>query len=317
MLKTELCALLGIGYPILQAGMAWVSDAELASAVSNAGALGILAAGNKNGEEVREEIRKTRSMTSAAFGVNIMLLSPFADEVMRVVLEERPAVAVTGAGNPGKYVPALKEKGIIVVPVVPSVALAKRLEKLGVDALIAEGTEAGGHIGELTTFVLVPQIANAVKIPVVAAGGIADGRGLAAALALGAKGVQIGTRFICTEECTAHAAFKKAIIEAGDRDTTVTGRPTGHPVRMLKNKLSKQFHKLEEERAPFEEYEKLGSGKLKAAVVDGDIDYGSVMAGQVAAMVNEIKPVKEVIEEITAEAVQVIKRLKDCLLPSS
>ncbi|ADD02544.1 enoyl-(acyl-carrier-protein) reductase II [Thermoanaerobacter mathranii subsp. mathranii str. A3] len=309
MFKTEIVEMLNIKYPIFQGGMAWVATAELAAAVSNAGGLGIIGAGNAPASFVREQIRKARELTDKPFGVNVMLLSPFVDEVMEVILEEKIDVITTGAGNPGKYIPRLKERGIKVIPVVPSVALAKRMEDIGVDAVIAEGTESGGHIGELTTLALVPQVVDAVKIPVIAAGGIADGRGLAAAFCLGASGVQIGTRFVCSTECTAHPRYKEYILKAKDRDAVVTGRSTGHPVRSLKNKLTREFEKLEQMGASKEQLEKLGEGKLRAAVVDGDVEYGSVMAGQIAGLINDIKPVKEIIEDIMKQASEVIGNL--------
>ncbi len=309
MLRTELCDLLGIDYPILQGGMAWVSDAKLAAAVSEAGGLGIIGTGQAPPDWVRQQIREAKALTTRPFGVNVMLLSPFAEEVMRVVVEERVAVVTTGAGNPGKYIGALREVGARVIPVVASVALARRLEQTGVDALIVEGMESGGHIGELTTMVLVPQIVDAVRIPVIAAGGIGDGRGVAAALALGALGVQMGTRFICAAECTVHPRVKEKILKAKDRDTVVTGRLTGHPVRCLRNKLTRQFEELETRQAPVEELEKLGVGKLRAAMVDGDVEYGSVMAGQIAALVREIKPARDIIRELVAETEQVLRRL--------
>lgn len=298
MFKTEICDLLGIKYPVIQGGMAWVATAELAAAVSEAGGLGIIGAGNMPADLVKKEIQKAKSLTQKPFGVNVMFMSPFLEEVMEVVMEERVPVITTGAGNPGKYIPGLKEIGTKVIPVVASVALAKRLERLGVDAIIAEGTESGGHIGEITTMALVPQIVDAVKVPVIAAGGIADSRGVLAAMALGAKGVQMGTIFICASECTAHENYKKAIIKAGDRDTLATGLTTGHPVRVLRNKLARQYEELEKKGAPQEELDKLGVGRLKVAVVDGDIDYGSVMLGQIAGMVKEIKPAKDIIEGI-------------------
>lgn len=310
MIKTELCELLGIEHPIIQGGMAWVATAELVSAVSNAGGLGVIGAGQMPPNVLREEIRRTKAMTSKPFGVNMMLLHPDIDELFKVVLEERVPVVTTGAGNPGAYVPSLKEKGIKVLPVVPSVALAKRMERIGADAVIAEGTESGGHVGELTTIVLVPQVADAVGIPVVAAGGIADGRGYAAALALGAKGVQIGTRFVCAEECTAHENYKRAIIQAKDRDTVVCGRSTGHPVRAIKNKLTREFERLEKRGAPPEELDKLGTGKLRAAVKDGDVEWGSVMAGQCAGLVSKIQPAAEIIMELTAEAEKIMSDME-------
>ncbi len=308
-MKTRICDLLGIKYPIIQGGMAWVATAELAGAISNAGGLGLIAAGNAPADWVREQIKKAREITSNNFGVNIMLLSPFVDEVMNVVYEERVPVITTGAGNPGKYIGKLKSAGIRVVPVVPSVALAKKMERSGVDAVIAEGTEAGGHIGELTTMVLLPQVSDAISIPVIAAGGIADSRGVIAAFALGAEGVQIGTRFICSKECTVHEDYKGAIIKASDRDAVVTGRSTGHPVRLLKNKLTREYDNLENQKASLEEIEEFGRGRLQAAVCDGDIEFGSVMAGQISGMINDLKPCKEIIEEIVSGTSSIIERL--------
>ncbi|PKM89284.1 MAG: enoyl-[acyl-carrier-protein] reductase FabK [Firmicutes bacterium HGW-Firmicutes-12] len=304
-IHTELCDLFNIKYPVIQGGMAWVATAELAAAVSEAGGLGIIGAGNAPGEIVRAQIRKARALTKKPFGVNVYYLSPFVEEVIQVVLEEKVEVISTGAGNPGKHIPQLKEAGIKIMPVVSSVALAKRLERNGVDAFIAEGMECGGHIGDLTTMALVPQIIDAVKVPVIAAGGIADGRQMAAALCLGAKGVQIGTRFVCATECTAHINYKNAIINAKDRETVLTGYH-GHYVRVLKNKLSKEFDRLNKIQAPEEELENLGLGRLRAAVIDGDIEMGSVMSGQVAAMVNRIQPAGEIIEEIIKGAKEVL-----------
>jgi len=310
MFNTEICELLNIKYPIIQGGMAWVATAELAAAVSNAGGLGIIGAGNAPADYVRNEIKKARELTDKPFGVNIMLLSPFVEDVINAVYEERVSVITTGAGNPGKYIAMFKEIGTKVIPVIPSVALARKMEKEGVDAVIAEGTESGGHVGELTTIVLVPQVVDAVSIPVIAAGGIADGRGFVSALALGAKGVQLGTIFVCAEECTAHDNYKKSIIKASDRGTIVTGRTTGHPVRIIKNKLARQFDKLESMGASMDELEKLGEGKLKNAVVDGEADYGSIMAGQISGMVNEIKPARKIIEDIINDAKSTISMLK-------
>ncbi len=310
MINTSICRLLEIKYPILQGGMAWVATAELAAAVSNAGGLGIIGAGNAPGSYVQSEIRKVKGLTDKPFGVNIMLLSPFVDEVADIVCREGIPVITTGAGNPGKYMARFKEAGIKVIPVVSAVSLAKKMEKEGADAVIAEGTEAGGHIGELTTMVLVPQVIDAVGIPVIAAGGIADGRGFASALALGAQGVQMGTAFVCASECIVHDNYKQAIMKAGDRATVVTGRTTGHPVRILKNKLSREFEKLEKANADPEEYEKLGVGRLRAAVVDGDADYGSVMAGQISGLVKESKPAKDIIEAIVDEAGKVVDKIR-------
>lgn len=301
-MKSRICEVLDIEYPIIQGGMAWVSTAELAAAVSNAGGLGIIAAGNAPREVIKEEIDKIKKLTDKPYGINVMLLSPFVDEIMDLVVAEKVPVITTGAGNPGKYLKALKEIGTKVIPVVPSVALAKRVEKAGVDAIIVEGTEAGGHIGELTTMVLVPQVVDSVEIPVIAAGGIADGRGMVAAFALGAEGVQVGTRFICSRECKIHEDYKQVVLKAKDRDTIVTGRVTGHPVRVVKNKLAKEFQKLEKSGADIEELEKLGAGKLKLSVVDGDVENGSVMAGQIAGLVKDIKNCKEIIEDMVKEA---------------
>lgn len=297
-MKTRLCELLGIKYPIIQGGMAWVATSELAAAVSEAGGLGVIAAGGAPADVVRDEIKKARTLTDKPFGVNVMLMSPFADDVMQMLLEEKPAVVITGAGNPGKYVESLKNAGIKVMPVVASAMLAKRLEKSGVDAIIAEGTEAGGHIGELTTMVLIPQVCDAVDIPVVAAGGIADARGVVAAFALGADGVQVGTRFICSDECIAHENYKNAVIKAKERDAVVTGRSTGAPVRALKNKLTREYEKLEKEGADREAIEALGVGGLKRAFLEGDTETGSLMAGQSAAMVKAIEPCAEIIKEL-------------------
>lgn len=297
MIKSRLPALLGIKYPVIQGGMAWLATAELAAAVANGGGLGLIAAGNAPGDWVREQIRKARTLTSNPFGVNVMLLSPYAEEVIRVVIEEKVAVVTTGAGNPGKYMTALKEAGVKVIPVVNSVALAKRLEKTGVDAVIGEGMEAGGHIGTETTMTLIPQLADALEVPVIAAGGIADGRGMAAAFLLGAEGVQVGTRFICAEECIVHEEYKKMVLKATDRSTVVTGQRTGHPVRVLKNKFARQFLTAEEAGASPEELEALGAGRL-AAAFRGDVEEGSVMAGQAAALVNRIEPAATIIADM-------------------
>ncbi len=295
-MKTRLCELLGIEYPIIQGGMAWVATAELAAAVSNGGGIGLIAAGNAPGDVVREQIKKAKTLTDKPFGVNVMMMSPFVEEVMQVIIEEKPAAVATGAGNPSKYIPLLKEAGIKVMPVIASVAMAAKMEKSGADAVIAEGTEAGGHIGELTTMVLIPQVVDAVSIPVVGAGGIADSRGAVAAFALGADGIQVGTRFICSDECIAHDNYKQAVIKAKDRDAVVTGRSTGAPVRALKNKLTREYDRLEKEGASFEEIEALGIGGLRRAFAEGDVQMGSLMAGQSAAMVNKIEPCADIIK---------------------
>lgn len=309
MIRTKICDILGIEYPIIQGGMAWVATGELAGAVSNAGGLGIIGAGNAPADVVRTEIRKVKEITDKPFGVNVMLLSPFVDEVMEAIIQERVPVITTGAGNPGKYIASLKSINCKIIPVVPSISLAKRMERLGVDAVIAEGTEAGGHIGELSTMVLVPQVVDAVKIPVIAAGGIADGRGMVASLAFGAQGVQIGTRFICATECTAHMNYKQAVLKAGDRDAVVTGRSTGHPVRNLRNKLTRRMDELEKQGVSMEEFEHAGRGALRLAVVEGDVEHGSVMAGQTAGMIKKIQPCREIIHEIITEAREIMTRL--------
>ncbi len=309
-MKTRLCELLGIEYPVIQGGMAWVATAELAAAVSNGGGIGLIAAGNAPADVVREQIRKAKSLTDKPFGVNVMMMSPFVDEVMQVIIEEKPAAVATGAGNPSKYIPALKDAGIKVMPVIASVAMAVKMEKSGADAVIAEGTEAGGHIGELTTMVLVPQVADAVSIPVVAAGGIADKRGAVAAFALGANGIQVGTRFICSTECIAHDNYKQAVLKAKDRDAVVTGRSTGAPVRALKNKLTREYEKLEKEGASFEEIEALGVGGLRRAFEEGDVQTGSLMAGQSAAMVKEIEPCADIIRSYFDGVEDILKNIE-------
>ena len=310
MFNTRVTELLGIDYPIIQGGMAWVATHELAAAVSDAGGLGIIAAGNAPGDFVRNEIRELKKKTDKPFGVNIMLLSPFAEEVVDIVCQEGVPVVTTGAGNPGKYLERFKEKGIKVIPVVPSVALAKRLEKQGVDALIVEGTEAGGHIGELTTMSLVPQVCDAVSLPVIAAGGIADGRGFVAAIALGAEGVQIGTRFVCSTEAKVHENYKNSLLNAKDRDAIVTGRTTGHPVRVIKNQFTREFLEMEKNGATAEQLEAAGAGKLRIAVVEGDVENGSVMSGQIAGMIRDIKSCKDIISGMEQEAFSTILRIK-------
>ncbi|MGI6552219.1 MAG: enoyl-[acyl-carrier-protein] reductase FabK [Clostridia bacterium] len=308
MFYTEICELLGIRFPIIQGGMAWIATGELAAAVSQAGGLGVIGAGNAPPEVVRAEIHKVKKATDQPFGVNIYYMSPHVEGIIRIVVEEKVPVVTTGAGNPGKHLGILKEQGIKVIPVVSSVALARRLAKAGVDAIIAEGMECGGHVGELTTMALVPQVVDAVNLPVIAAGGIADGRGLAAALALGASGVQMGTRFICAAECTVHRHYQEAILRAKDRDTVLTGFP-GHEVRVLRNKLTRQFEELKNIHAPREEYEKLGEGRLYQAAVKGDVEYGSVMAGQIAALVDRVQPAASIIAEVIQEAREVLRTL--------
>lgn len=310
MFKSEMCELLNIEYPIIQGAMAWIADSSLASAVSNAGGLGIIAAGTAPVDMVREEIIKAKQLTDKPFGVNIMLLSENADEVAKLVCELGVKVVTTGAGNPGKYIDMWKEHDIKVIPVVASVALAKRMERAGVDAIVAEGCESGGHVGELTTMALVPQVVDAVDIPVIAAGGVGDGRGVSAAFMLGASGVQVGTRFLVAEECTVHDKYKEKIIKAKDIETIVTGRPTGHPVRVIRNKLTRRMQKLEKEGFSLEKFNELGTGALRRAVKDGDIDMGSVMAGQIAGLVNKKQTCKEIIEQMFKEAYKNIEKFK-------
>lgn len=308
MIQTKLCELLNIQYPIFQGGMAWIADASLAAAVSNAGGLGIIAAMNANADWLREEIHKARQLTDKAFGVNIMLMSPFADEVSDLVIEEKIPVVVTGAGNPGKYMKKWVAAGIKVIPVVASTAMAKLVKEAAAFAVTAEGGESGGHIGELTTMTLVPQVCDAVNIPVLAAGGIADGRGIAAALMLGACGVQCGTRFLVAEECTVHQNYKNKILKAKDIDTIATGKRLGHPVRCLKNPFTRDLFKQEyNPNISDEELEKMGAGALRKAAKEGDEKNGSFMAGQCAAMVHKEQPAKEMIEEMFAEAEQILR----------
>ena len=300
-MKTKVSSLLGITYPIIQGGMAWVAEYHLAAAVSEAGGLGLIGAASAPAEWVRDQIREAKKLTSKPFGVNIMLMSPYADEVAKIIVEENVKVVTTGAGSPEKYMKMWKEAGIKVIPVVASVALAKRMERSGADALVAEGCEAGGHIGESTTMALVPQVVDAVQIPVIAAGGIADGRGIAAAFMLGAKGVQMGTHFVVTEESQVHDNYKERIIKARDIDSRVTGRTTGHPVRALRNEMTKQYIELENKGAGFEELEKLTLGGLRKAVIEGDVVHGSVMAGQIAGMVKERLTCKALINKLVKE----------------
>ncbi|MBQ9564865.1 MAG: nitronate monooxygenase [Synergistaceae bacterium] len=309
--NNRVCKLLGTEYPLIQGGMAWVANAPLAAAVSNGGGVGIIAAGATPADLLEQEILKAKSLTNKPFGLNIMLMSPTAQDALELAAKHRVPVVTTGAGSPGKVLERLKPLGTIVIPVIASVTQARRVEKQGADAVVAEGMEAGGHIGELTTMVLTPQIAEAVKIPVITAGGIADGRGVAAAFALGGEGVQLGTRFICCEECTVHPNYKQAVIDARDRGTAITGQSLGHPVRCLRNKLTAEFERLEAERAPASEIEALGTGKLKAAVVDGDTDWGSLMSGQSAAMVHDIRPAREIIVSLFDEAQKILGEIHD------
>ena len=292
--------LLGTEFPIIQGGMANIATGAFAAAVSNAGALGLVAGGGLDADGLRAQIRAARAATDRPFGVNLMLMNPHMDELAKVVAEEGVRVVTTGAGNPGRYVPAWKEAGIKVFPVVAAPILAKRLERYGVDGFIAEGTESGGHIGELTTMALVPQVADAVSVPVVAAGGIADGRQMAAALALGACGVQVGTVLLASEECPIHENYKRAVVKAGPNDTVVTGRSGGAPVRVLKNRMAREYLRMEKRDVPLAELEQLTLGSLRRAVFDGDVDAGSLMAGQVAGMVREIRPLRQIFEELMA-----------------
>ncbi|MGL4361735.1 MAG: enoyl-[acyl-carrier-protein] reductase FabK [Cellulosilyticaceae bacterium] len=297
----KICKMLGIQYPIFQGAMAWVANHAIAAAVSEAGGLGIIAAGNAPTDWVRTEIRACKNKTKKPFGVNIMLHSPYANEIAQLVVEEGVTIVTTGAGDPGKYMDMWKEAGIKIIPVVASVALARRMERQGADAIVAEGGEAGGHVGELTTMVLIPQVVDAVQIPVIAAGGIGDSRGFAAAMMLGAEAVQVGTRFLVAEECEIHQNYKERILKASDIDTVVTGRSTGHPVRVLRNQLTREFAKMEKEGVSPEKLEEMGAGGLRKAVVDGDVARGSVMSGQIAGLVKKIQPTKEIIEEFFTE----------------
>ena len=308
MISTVIDQSLGLEFPIFQGGMAWVADASLAAGVSNAGGLGIIAAMNSNGEQLREDIRKCIRLTHKIIGVNIMLLSPFAEEVSDVVVEEGIKVITTGAGNPGKYMAKWLEAGIKVIPVVPSVALARKMEKDGAFAVIAEGGESGGHVGDLTTMALVPQVVDAVKIPVIAAGGIADGRQIAAAFMLGAQGVQVGTRFLVAKECTISQEYKNKILKARDIDTVVTGKRLGHPVRSIRNSFTREYTKAEYDSANVsdEELENMGLGRLRRAVREGDVSQGTVLAGQVASMVKKEQPAREMIEEMFSQAEEVL-----------
>jgi len=309
MLKTALTELLGINHPILQGGMAWVATWELVVAVSEAGGLGILGAGNAPGSYVQEQIKRIKEHTCKPYGVNVPLFSPFVEDVVTLCVQERVPVFTTGAGNPTPYIAPLKEAGAVVIPVVASAALAKRLERAGADALIAEGQESGGHIGDVTTMTLVPQVVDTVSIPVIAAGGFADGRGLVAALALGAAGIQMGTRFICTEECIAHDNYKQAIVRANERSTMVTGASIGHPVRCIRNPMAHEFEELEKRKASEQEIVEFGTGRLRLAVMEGDVTHGSLMAGQVAGLVHDVIPAGEVVRRTVAEAEALLARM--------
>ena len=307
-MQTEITRLLGIKYPIIQGGMAWVAEHHLAAAVSEAGGLGLIGAASAPAEWVREQIQAARKLTDKPFGVNIMLMSPYAADVAKVIVEEGVQVVTTGAGSPGKYMEMWKEAGVKVIPVVASVALAKRMERAGADAIVAEGCESGGHVGESTTMTLVPQVVDAVDIPVIAAGGIADGRGMAAAFMLGAEGVQMGTRFVVAKESIVHPNYKERVIKAKDIDSEVTGMSTGHPIRVLRNQMSREYLKMEKDGASFEELEHLTLGSLRKAVMDGDVVNGSLMAGQSAGMVKKEESCKEIIEDVVTKAKALLGR---------
>ena len=307
-MKTRITELLGIEYPIIQGGMAWVAESHLAAAVSAAGGLGLIGGANAPAEVIRNYIREVKAVTDKPFGVNVMLMSPYADEVAKVVVEEGVKVVTTGAGNPEKYMEMWKAAGVKVIPVVASVALAKRMERYGADAVVAEGTESGGHIGEATTMTLVPQVVDAVSIPVIAAGGIGDGRGIAAAFMLGAEAVQMGTRFLVAKECIVHQNYKDRVLKEKDIDSTVTGRSHGHPVRCLRNQMTREYVKLENEGKSFEELEYLTLGTLRKAVQEGDVAHGTVMAGQIAGMVSKEQTCKEMIDEMMAQAEALLGR---------
>ncbi|MCM1160572.1 MAG: enoyl-[acyl-carrier-protein] reductase FabK [Roseburia sp.] len=306
-MKTRITELLGIEYPIIQGGMAWVAEYHLAAAASEAGGLGIIGAGGAPAEFVREQVQKAKELTDKPFGVNVMLMNPEADAIAKVIVEEGVKVVTTGAGNPGKYMAMWKEAGVKVIPVVASVALAKMMERAGADAVIAEGTESGGHIGAATTMTLVPQVVDAVSIPVIAAGGIGDGRGFAAAMMLGAQAVQMGTRFLLAKECVVHQNYKDKVIKAKDIDSEVTGRSTGHPVRSIRNNMTREYLKMEAEGATLEQLEQMTLGSLRKAVVDGDVVTGTIMAGQIAGMVKKEQTCKEMMEEIMSEVKALLK----------
>lgn len=306
-MKTRITQLLGIQHPIIQGGMAWVAEYHLAAAVSNAGGLGIIGAASAPPEAVRTQIQEVKKLTNKPFGVNVMLMNPNAPQVAQIVIEEGVSVVTTGAGNPAKFIPMWKEAGVKVIPVVASVAMAKMMERAGADAVVAEGMESGGHIGEQTTIVLVPQVVDAVTIPVIAAGGIADARGFAAARMLGAEAVQMGTRFVAAKESMVHPNYKERIIKAKDIDSEVTGRSTGHPIRVLRNQMSREYLKMEKAGASLEELEMLTLGSLRKAVMDGDVKGGSLMAGQVAGLIRQENTCKEIIEEIIGQAEKLLK----------
>lgn len=307
-MNTRITELLGCKYPIIQGGMAWVAESTLAAAVSNAGGIGLIAGGSAPIDYLRAQIRRAKELTDKPFGVNIMLMSPNSAELAQLIIDEGVPIVTTGAGNPSKYIEAWKAAGIKVIPVIPSVALAKRMERAGADAVVAEGTEAGGHIGENSTMCLVPQVVDAVSIPVIAAGGIADGRGVAAAIMLGAQGVQVGTRFLAAEECQIHENFKRLVVEAKDTDSIVTGRFTGHPCRGVKTKFAKSLLTFEREGGTPEEFEEITLGSLRKAVVDGNIDEGSFLCGSIAGLINEVKSCKDIVESMFAQADELLNR---------
>lgn len=308
-MKTRITELLGCEYPLIQGGMAWIAEHTLAAAVSNAGGIGLIAGGSAPIDYLRDQIRKCKEKTDKPFGVNIMMMSPNADDLAQLCIDEKVAVVTTGAGNPAKYIPAWKEAGIKVIPVIPSVALAKRMERAGADAVVAEGTESGGHIGENTTMCLVPQVVDALEIPVIAAGGIADGRGIAASFMLGAEGVQIGTRFLASEECQIHDTFKELVVKAKDTDSVVTGRYTGHPCRNIKTKFSKKLANGEKDGSLTpDEFEELTLGSLRKAVQDGNLDEGSFLCGAIAGMINDIKPCDTIVKELMEQAKKLLNR---------
>ena len=315
MIKTRLCELLGIRHPVVQGGMAWVSSWELVVAVSEAGALGILGAGNAPPDWVQNQVTQIKARTRKPFGVNVPMFSAHVAEIFDICVRERVPVVTTGAGNPGPHIPVLKRGGVFVMPVVASVALAKRLERAGADALVAEGSESGGHIGDVHTLPLVPQVVDAVRIPVVAAGGIADGRGLVAALALGAVGVQMGTRFICTSECPVHVNYKDMIVKAGDRSTITTGHSLGHPVRALRSPMTRKFEEMEQTGLTEAQLIEFGTGKLRLATVDGNVNEGSFMAGQSAGLVNDVISVAELVQRIVSEAETLLKQMPQFIAP--
>jgi len=309
--KLAICKLLGIKYPIIQGGMARLGTAELVSAVSEAGGLGVIGSGDAPPEWLKGQIKSVRERTDKPFAVNVMLTSPFLEDTLRVVIEEGVGVVALGGGNPGVYIPRLKEAGTKVIPVVSTVALARRVERFGIDAIVAEGMESGGHVGDTTTMALLPQVVDAVKVPVIAAGGIADGRGLVTTLSLGAQGVQIGTRFVCSSECVAHEMFKERILSAQDRMTMVIGKSIGHPTRCIENRMSRSFAEMEKAGASEEELEELIRGGLFKGVIEGNLDEGILMAGQISGLIKEIKPVKNIIEDIMAEAQRVLEAMAE------